>query len=157
VGSTPLHSAPVRRFALIAVIAALALLAVGCGDTVPGGKSVVTPTPETVVGKAPKAPVALKGNAAAGKAVFASAGCSACHTFTPAGSKGTIGPDLDKLAQYARQANQGTLAQFTSASITDPGAYVAPGYQPGIMPTTFGQSLKAQELADLVAFLDQGH
>lgn len=143
-----------RRFALLAV---LALLAVGCSDTVPGGKKVVTPTPETVIGKPPAPPVALKGNAAAGKAVFLSAGCSACHTFTPAGSKGTVGPNLDKLAQSAQQANQGTLAQFTSTSITSPDAYIAPGYQAHIMPSTFGQSLKPQQIADLVAFLDQGH
>lgn len=139
------------------LLAVLALLAAGCSDSVPGGKSVVTPTPDKIVGKAPQPPAALKGNAADGKTVFTSAGCSACHTFTPAGSKGTIGPDLDKLAQYAQQANQGTLAQFTSTSITDPDAYVAPGFQPHIMPATFGQSLKPQQIADLVAFLDQGH
>ena len=143
-----------RRLALLAL---LALVAVGCSDTVPGGKRVVTPTPDKIVGKAPKPPAALKGNAADGKAVFTSAGCSACHTFTPAGSKGTVGPDLDNLAQYAQKANQGTLAQFTSTSITDPDAYVAPGFQPKIMPGTFGQSLKPQQIADLVAFLDQGH
>ena len=143
-----------RRIVLFAV---LALLVAGCSDTVPGGKKVVTPTPDKIVGKAPAPPVALKGNAADGKAVFTSAGCSACHTFTPAGSKATVGPDLDKLAQYAQTANQGTLAQFTSTSITSPDAYVAPGFQPHVMPSTFGQSLKPQQIADLVAFLDQGH
>jgi cytochrome c2 len=144
----------VRRLVLLAV---LALIAVGCSDTVPGGKKVVTPTPDKIVGKAPSPPKALKGNATNGKAVFTSAGCSACHTFTPAGSKGTIGPNLDNLAQYAQKANQGTLAGFTSASITSPDAYIAPGYQAHIMPATFGQSLKPQQIADLVAFLDQNH
>ena len=42
---------------------------------------------------------AATGDPAAGKAVFASAGCAACHTFTPAGSTGTVGPNLDKLAE----------------------------------------------------------
>jgi mono/diheme cytochrome c family protein len=33
---------------------------------------------------------------AAGKQVFAQAGCGACHTLAAAGSKGTIGPNLDQ-------------------------------------------------------------
>ena len=93
-----------------------------------------------------------KGNVAAGKAVFASQGCGACHTFTPAGAKGTVGPDLDKLAQYAQAANQASLKDFVSTSITDPEAYVEKGYASGVMPTTYS-SLSAQQLSDLVAFL----
>jgi cytochrome c6 len=32
-----------------------------------------------------------------GKQVFESAGCTSCHTLKDAGSKGTIGPNLDQL------------------------------------------------------------
>jgi mono/diheme cytochrome c family protein len=35
------------------------------------------------------------GNPAQGKSVFASNGCGACHTFKPAGSSGSVGPNLD--------------------------------------------------------------
>ena len=42
-------------------------------------------------------PAAAQGDAAAGKAVFASAGCGACHTLKAAGANGTVGPDLDTL------------------------------------------------------------
>jgi mono/diheme cytochrome c family protein len=38
-----------------------------------------------------------KGDPAAGKAVFASAGCESCHTLKAAGSTGTVGPNLDEL------------------------------------------------------------
>lgn len=42
------------------------------------------------------------GNPRAGAAVFASAGCSGCHTLKAAGAKGTIGPNLDtKKPSYA--------------------------------------------------------
>jgi len=37
------------------------------------------------------------GDAAAGKAVFASAGCGGCHTLRAAGSSGKVGPNLDQL------------------------------------------------------------
>jgi mono/diheme cytochrome c family protein len=35
------------------------------------------------------------GNTAAGKSLFTSSGCGACHVLAAAGSKGKIGPDLD--------------------------------------------------------------
>ncbi len=128
--------------------AALAALLAGCSTTVPGGKKVTTPTPDTVVGKLPNT---------AGASVFASAGCGACHVFGPAGSTGTIGPDLDNLAGDAQKANQGTLAAFTKTSILDPSAYVAPGYPNGVMPGTYGATLTPQQIDDLVSFLTQGH
>jgi mono/diheme cytochrome c family protein len=38
---------------------------------------------------------APQGDAAAGKQVFASAGCGGCHTLADAGSSGNVGPNLD--------------------------------------------------------------
>jgi mono/diheme cytochrome c family protein len=81
----------------LVLLAPLALLLAGCG-----GKT-VSPTPETVVGTlaaptttavGPKLPA---GNAAAGKSVYASASCGACHTMAAAGSTGKVGPNLDDL------------------------------------------------------------
>jgi mono/diheme cytochrome c family protein len=84
-----------RRSILIA-IPVVCLLA-GCG-----GKT-VAPTAETVVGTlatttAPAGPKLPAGHADAGKTVFASAGCGACHVLKAAGASGTVGPDLDQLA-----------------------------------------------------------
>ena len=88
-----------------------------------------------------------------GLAAFNSNGCSACHTFKPAGSTGTTGPDLDNLATYARRAGK-PLVAFVHQSIVDPNAYIEKGYQPGIMPTTF-KSLPKQQLDALVQFLTE--
>ena len=141
----------------LAAFAALAVLVAGCSDSVPGNRKLTTPTPDTVIGKLPTTTTTPlpPGNAAAGKPLFISSGCGACHVFTPAGSAavGKVGPDLDHLAEYATQANQGTLEQFTATSITNPAAYVAPGYPAGVMPSTYSTSLKPQQIADLVAFL----
>jgi len=140
-----------RRLASLLLLAALL---VGCSSTVPGGKKVTTPTPQTVIGPLPQqGPL---GNAGAGRAVFINSGCGACHTFTPAGANGRVGPNLDHLAAQAKIANQGTLAEFTRTSIVDPAAYIAPGYPAGVMPANFGQTLKPQQIADLVAFLVKG-
>jgi len=136
----------------VAVLAGVsALLVAGCGS-----QGVVLPTANGVSGTLPKqptTPVLAKGDPAAGKKLFASEGCTGCHTYRPAGSHGTIGPDLDKLVQYAKQANQGPLKQFVEMSITTPGAYIQPGF-PNVMPTTYG-NLPAKQIADLVAFLTQ--
>ena len=94
-----------------------------------------------------------KGDPAAGKKLFASNGCTGCHTYGPAGSNGTIGPDLDKLPQYAKQANQGPIDQFVETSIVSPSSYVQPGYS-DLMPKSYG-NLPKKKLADLVAFLTQ--
>jgi cytochrome c oxidase subunit II len=138
----------VRRLVVIAVLAAALA---GCG-----GEKTVSPTPETVEGTVPtepqqKAPPAA-GDAAAGKAVFDSNGCGGCHTFKPAGSTGTTGPDLDNLAESAEKAGQ-PLPVFTATSITDPNDFVEEGYPSGVMPEF---KLAPKQLADLVAFLTQG-
>ena len=90
----------------------------------------------------------------AGAAVFKNSGCGACHTFTPAGSTAKVGPDLDKLAAYAKQAKQ-TLDPFVRDSIVSPNAYIQPGYPKNVMPQTFGQALSKQQLDALVRYLIQ--
>ncbi len=88
---------------------------------------------------------------ASGKAVFANNGCASCHTFTPAGAKGTVGPDLDKLPEEAQRAGK-PLEQFIRESIVNPNTYVEPGFPKGIMPSNFG-SLPKPQLDALVTFL----
>jgi cytochrome c oxidase subunit II len=124
-----------------AVLVALAVLLVaGCG-----GEKTVSPT-GPVVGTLPKAG---KANPAAGKKVFSDSGCSGCHTFQPAAATGKIGPDLD-------QALKGKDATFIKESITDPNKEIAPGFQPNVMPGSYGSQLTSEQINDLVAFLQTG-
>ena len=137
-----------RRLALFFGVL-LALLLAGCG-----GRQVVLPTAETVVGPVPTTTTAAAapGNAQAGAVLFQSQGCGGCHTFKVAKTNGTIGPDLDKLPGYAKTAGQ-PLDAFTHESIQNPSAYVEKGYQP-TMPD-FGQTLSAKQISDLVAYVTQ--
>jgi cytochrome c oxidase subunit II len=91
---------------------------------------------------------------AGGLSVFNGNGCSACHALSAAKATGAVGPDLDKLVAYAKQAKQ-PLASFVQQSIVDPGAYVQPGYPNGLMPTNFGTSISKADLSALVTFLVQ--
>jgi mono/diheme cytochrome c family protein len=88
----------VRRAFLIALTCAAAALLAGCGS-----QGVATPTPQTVAGTLPKQTLEqatpafkLKGDPAAGAAVFSKSGCGSCHTLVEAKSTGTVGPNLDQ-------------------------------------------------------------
>ncbi len=92
------------------------------------------------------------GAASAGKAVFENNACASCHTLAAAGATGKVGPDLDNLPAFAKQAGQ-PLESFVRQSIVDPNAYVQPGFPKNVMPPTFGSSLSKTELDALVQFL----
>jgi cytochrome c551/c552 len=151
---------------VILVLAASVLA--GCG-----GEKTVLPRPSKVTGSVPKQTTSTPsggggtstsstttttggggggggGGAASGKALFTNNGCVSCHTYKPAGSNAQVGPDLDKLSQYAKQAKQ-PLAQFVRTSIVNPNAYVQPGYPRGIMPSF--ATLPKSQVDALVAFL----
>ena len=127
--------------ALVLVAGSLALVLAGCSE------GEVTATPETVQGTIPEETTGggnadlpaleLTGDAAAGDEVFASGGCGACHTFSAAGSSGTIGPNLDEAQpSYELAVERITLGQ-------------------GGMPA-FGEQLEPQQIADVAAFVSGG-
>jgi cytochrome c oxidase subunit 2 len=137
-----------RRVPLLALVAVLALALAGCG----GGKE-VAPVPQTVIGTVAAPPTSnVKGDPAAGKALFSSQGCGGCHAYAPAGSHGAVGPKLDNLAADAKKANHGSVEAYTHESIANPSAYVVPGFPNGVMPN-YGGQLSDKQIADLVAFL----
>ena len=87
-----------------------------------------------------------------GAAVFKNNPCGSCHTLAAAGASGKIGPDLDKLPQWAKQAKQ-PLEQFIRTSITNPNAYTQPGFPKNVMPPF--SSLPKAQLDALVQYLIQ--
>jgi mono/diheme cytochrome c family protein len=99
-------------------------------------------------------------SAAAGKQVFTGVGaCGSCHTLAAAGTNGTVGPNLDKdlkascATAQSKQIRGATLAQCIRTAIIKPYAFIPSGYKAGVMPSNFGQTLKANEITALVNFL----
>jgi cytochrome c oxidase subunit 2 len=72
--------------------------------------------------------------------------CGACHTLADAGTTATTGPDLGKVLA-------GKDAAFIRESIIKPDADIAPGFQAGIMPKDYGDTLSPDELDALVTYL----
>lgn len=74
--------------------------------------------------------------------------CATCHTLADAGAKGQVGPDLDKVLK-------GKDAAFIKESILDPDKEIAPGFQAGVMPPNFGDTLSAEQVDALVKYLSE--
>ena len=112
-----------RRALVLAVVAtALATAVAGCGGD--GDTTEVSTTTSTTG----------SGDAAAGKEVFASAGCGGCHTFSAAGSSGSVGPNLDD----ASPSYDHVVTQVTEGG--------------GAMPS-FRDELTNQQIQDVAAFV----
>ena len=89
-----------------------------------------------------------------GDQIFTAAGCAGCHTFGPAKSTGTIGPNLNELKTQAAKMEKGKTAdEYIRESIEDPGAFIVKGY-PNAMPPFKGRLTDAQIKA-LIDFLLQ--
>jgi cytochrome c oxidase subunit II len=82
---------------------------------------------------------------AQGKTLFTQQ-CGTCHALADAGTTAEVGPNLD-------DALAGKSADFIHESIVDPNAEIAPGFQPDVMPGTFGDTLSQQQLDSLVKYL----
>ena len=137
-----LNSTPMRRTHVVAALLVLAigLLAAGC---LSGTDQ--TATPDKVVGEVPVAEpdagaadlpaLKLTGDAAAGKTAFTS-NCGGCHTLADAGTTGAVGPNLDD----AKPSTEVIVTNVTNGK--------------GSMPP-FGESLTAQQIADIAAYVTQ--
>jgi mono/diheme cytochrome c family protein len=89
-----------------------------------------------------------------GEQIFTAAGCAGCHTFAPAGSNGTIGPNLNDLRAAAAEFAKGKPPEeYVRESILQPDAFVVPGF-PNAMPSYEGR-LTDQQINALVEYLLQ--
>jgi cytochrome c oxidase subunit 2 len=92
----------------------------------------------------------------AGQKIFlGSAGCGGCHALSKAGSKGSIGPNLDNIAADAKAAGE-NVQSFVRESIVNPNAHIAKGYPANVMPKTYGSSLSKKDLDALVTYISGG-
>lgn len=84
--------------------------------------------------------------------IFTAAGCAGCHTFSPAGSNGSIGPNLDDLAAAAGKREPGKSAEeYIRESMTKPDAFIVDGF-PNAMPPYEGR-LTDKEIQALIDYL----
>jgi mono/diheme cytochrome c family protein len=93
-----------------------------------------TPAETTPAETTPAETTGGEGDATAGKALFASAGCGSCHTLADAGASGSVGPNLDQ----AKPAYDLVVDRVTNGK--------------GVMPPFKGQ-LDEQQIQDVAAYV----
>lgn len=128
------------------------------------GQAFVPPTPtpipdinnlseeEIYVGLPAAVAALLPGDPANGEQVSASAGCIGCHRLDDSNS--VIAPTWGGVADaaVARVAGE-SPALYLYLSITEPNAYVVNGYNGGLMPQTYNDTLSEQDIVDIVSYL----
>ena len=105
------------------------------------------------------------GDAKNGEALATSKGCVGCHVTSTVGPAWLEDPQIGARAEtrFTQDGYTGGAAsaeQYTVESIVQPSAYLVPGETylnagtgQSLMPATYGDSLSAQDVADLVAYL----
>jgi len=78
------------------------------------------------------------------KEIIAALGCGACHTI--ADSEGEVGPNLTKIGAKRDK-------DYLRRAVLTPNADIAKGFDPDIMPQTFGDDLSAKEFEMLITYL----
>lgn len=112
----------------LALVAGAVLLLTACFN--PGPTTVAQPEPLPPLGVI--VPITGDGAAAAPEGVPASfvTTCGICHTVADAGTTGVIGPELSNIATVAGTRTGLSAEDYIRQSIEDPGAFIAPDYNP---------------------------
>lgn len=78
--------------------------------------------------------------------------CVGCHATDPAVTM--TGPTWYNIGNTAVNREPGVSpAAYLHTSIVDPNHFVVPGYQPGLMPQIYAETIALEDQADLVAYL----
>jgi cytochrome c oxidase subunit 2 len=98
-----------------------------------------------------KAPAQAAGGAVDPKKLFTdgngtATACGSCHALADAGTNAETGPNLDKVVPDMSPDE-------IKESILKPDAKIAPGFEAGIMPKNYGDTLSPKEIDALVKYL----
>jgi len=90
---------------------------------------------------------------ARGRQVYRDLGCASCHEGNLLNLFRPVGPPLGHIGTVAETRRPGvSAADYIRQAVTDPGAYVVPGY-PDSMPRGMADRLSKEDLDALVAYL----
>lgn len=88
----------------------------------------------------------------AGETVAVANGCIGCHALDPEAE--LAGPTWNNMADTAANRQEDmSPANYLYTSIVEPNAYIVDGFQSGVMPQNFSDTIPQEDLANLVAYL----
>ena len=119
----------------------------------PAATSAVLPTTgdyEQIVAELPE------GNADSGAKLFASVGCNACHSLQK--DQRLVGPSFYGLwTRAGTRIPELSPKAYLYESIVQPNKYVVESFQPNLMPPNYAAVLSAQQVADILAYIERDH
>ncbi len=96
------------------------------------------------------------GDADSGVKLFSSIGCNACHSLQK--DQRLVGPSFYGLwTRSATNPSSLSARAYLYQSIVQPNAVIAEGYQPNLMPPNYAAVLSAQQMADILAYIERDH
>lgn len=97
-----------------------------------------------------------EGNADRGQQLFSAEGCVGCHSQEK--DVRMVGPTFYNLWDTAATRVPGLGAkEYLYQSIVDPNAHVVDTYQPGLMQQNYASLLSPQDMADILAWIEERH
>lgn len=102
-----------------------------------------------------------EGNPALGEGLATSKGCTGCHVtqaigpgWAASGSTPGVGARAETRFSAAGYSGAASSAQqYLLESIVAPNVHLVEGFQANLMPANYGETLTAQEAADLIAYM----
>ncbi len=151
--SAPTQAAPTRAAATPTRVAATQVAVAATPTLKPPVAAQAGPTAPAFATATRPAGAASKGDWRRGQNLFVGQGtCNSCHDVS-AGVK-IVGPSLKGVASRAGARKPPfTAEEYIRESILTPNKFVVPGFQSGLMPQTFAQTLNSQQVDDLIAYL----
>ncbi|NUM48763.1 MAG: c-type cytochrome [Anaerolineales bacterium] len=130
-----------------------AILALACNTSTLFATPTPEPTPTPVPVGADLSIPLPPGDPTRGELLFNGPfACAACHGVFE--GQVTTCPNLFGLSARAATRVSGYPAEmYLREAIVSPNAYVVEGYTEGVMPQNFAETMSAQQLADVLAFL----
>lgn len=139
------------------ITGAAMIFAAACGGGAAPTEAPVPPTPTATPAPAPTTPSGGNGGGdlvAQGQSLVQSNGCLACHSTD--GSV-LLGPSWQGVYGSEEALTDGTTVtvddDYIRESIVDPNAKIVEGFQPNLMPQTFGGTLSDSDIEAMTAYI----
>lgn len=134
-----------RRLLILTTAAVTAIGFAGCGSS--GSDTGAATGASTGTDTTTSATIDGKDLFVNGKPSSGAVACGGCHALKAAGTTGTAGPDLDKIAPEDKAPQ---LAEM----ITDPNGEIVAGYTKDVMPQDYAKTLTADEVTAIATYID---
>ena len=143
-------------FGGLAIFVAAVVAGLTLAVPIPGRGATQGELPLTKIEPKPTADLSNLAGADLGKQIFTRAACNTCHS--PKKGERIVGPSFYGVFNLAGTRKPGMAArEYLRESIENPNAFVVEGFPAGVMPQTFKQQLKPEEIDAILDYIQRDY